>query len=157
MKKVALVFALTVVSLVSFSQSDSVIVKKSVNEMTDEVRWVTNFRLVAANQELTRGFTIQPIIDGGAVVDLIVSSVGMGNCNDNNTLIIKFVDGSKVKLKSWNQFNCEESYFTPTNELVSKLKTLELDKMYFQNGYTFDSGTFPVDNPRYFIQLFKGL
>lgn len=158
MKKLVLILVLVAVNLVSFAQSDSVIVKRVVHEMTDEVYWSTNFRLVAANQELTRGFTVQPIIDKGTyIIDLIVKPVGLGNCNENNVLIIKFVDGIKVKLKSWSDFDCTVAYFTPTNYLVSKLKVVEVDKMYFQNGHTLDSGTFPVDNPKYFIQLYKGL
>ena len=158
MKKLITTIALVAVSLVSFAQSDSVTVSREVDDMTDKVSWYANVILVAANEGKTKGITIQPsIANGSSINTLIVSPVGLGNCNEDNTLIIKFVDGSKVKLSSWNKFDCEVAYFAPTSALVTKLKAVEIDKIYFQNGRTFDSGTFPVSRPRYFIQLYKGL
>ena len=95
--------------------------------------------------------------NGKFIRTLIVTPYKLGSCNENNTLIIKFVDGSKVKLSSWNKFDCDNTYFDLTNSLESKFKTVEVEKIYYQNGRTYDSGTFPLENPRYFIQLYKGL
>jgi len=165
MKKVLLGLALTVASFTSLTAQektymnsiDSVTVTKEVDDMTDKVYWFASHRLIAANEERNKGFNISPSIRGNSITDFIVTSANMGSCNENNTLIIKFIDGSKIRLKSWNDFSCENSYFKVSYSLTSKLKTTEIDKIYYQNGRTYDSGTFPVTRPRYFIQLYKSL
>ena len=136
---------------------DSITVTKEVDDMTDKVYWFASHKLIAANKERTKGFNISPSIRGNSITDFIVTSANMGSCNENNTLIIRFVDGSKVKINSWNDFSCKNSYFKTTSLLTRKLKTIEIDKIYYQNGRTYDSGTFPVTRPRYFIQLYKSL
>jgi hypothetical protein len=165
MKKVLVTIALSVASLTSLTAQkstqlnsiDSVTVTKEVNEMTDKTYWFASHNLIGANEQRTKGINIQPSIRGKKISDLIVEPVGLGSCNENNTLIIKFVDGSKATLKSWNEFDCKNSYFNIPIDLIKKLKTIEISKVYFQNGRTYDSGTFPVTRPRYFIQLYKGL
>jgi len=158
MKVLTLTFALVAVSLVSFAQSDTVKVYTYVEEMTEKSYIMTTVDLIATENG-TKGIKIMANISNAKeLTSFIISQYDMGSaCNENNTLIIKFIDGSKIKILSYNQFSCKNSYFRVPFTAVEQLKTLEIEKIYYQNGDSYESGTFPVNNPRYFIQLYKGL
>mgnify|MGYP003657759163 CR=1 FL=1 len=160
MKQLLILAAIVLGISVAFGQKDSVKVFKYVNDMTDKSYWMTSISCFAVSEtDENKGLIIDPSItsDAKSVRAFIVTSYKLGNCNENNTLIFKFNDGSKVKLRSWNEFSCKNSYFNVTGVLADKLKNVEVEKIYYQNGRTYDSGTFPLDNPRYFIQIYKGL
>jgi len=158
MKSILLTFALVAVSLASFAQSDTVKVYTYVEEMTEKSYIMTTVDLIATENG-TKGIKIMANISNAKeLTSFIISQYDMGSaCNENNTLIIKFIDGSKIKILSYNQFSCKNSYFSVPFTAVEQLKTLEIEKIYYQNGDSYESGIFPVNNPRYFIQLYKGL
>jgi hypothetical protein len=82
--------------------------------------------------------------------------VGIGNCVENNTFIVKFSDESKIELKSWNDFNCEgDAWFSVKEDNLKSLETKKITKIRVQNGRTFESFTMEVPeiDSDYFIQL----
>jgi hypothetical protein len=157
MRKTITTIAAVLASFVSFGQADSVTVKTTVDEMTDKVYVLPSSDLIATSDGIS-GIKIMPCMNSERVTMFIVMQYSLGSaCNEDNTLIIKFTDGTKIKMKSWNDFDCETAYFSPSTTDDEKLKTLDIEKIYYQNGRSFQSGTFPVENSRYFIQLYKGL
>jgi hypothetical protein len=160
MKQLLILATLVLGMSVAFGQNDSVTVYKYTDEMTDDSFWMTSIRCFAISEtDQNKGLIIDLSISNNAtsIKSIIVFAYKLGSCNENNTLIFKFVDGSKIKLRSWNKFSCKNSYFNVTSALADKLKNVEVEKIYYQNGRTYDSGTFPIDNPRYFIQVYRGL
>ena len=155
MKTLTLI-TLVLITLNLSAQSDSVTVSNYTHEMTDKVYTIASQSFIASNDG-ERGVVLKSYIKNNNLIGFTLSMYSMGSkCNENNTLIFKFSDGSKITIKSWNDFNCENSYFDTTPELLEKLKTLEIEKVYFMNGYSGESDTFNVDNKRYFIQIIKG-
>jgi hypothetical protein len=57
---------------------------------------------------------IKPKING-----FILKNIGIGNCDENDSLIFLFEDDTKLEISMWNKFNCEsKAYFNLTdNEL----------------------------------------
>lgn len=160
MKNIIVTLAAVVVSVLGVNaQTDSVTVTKHTDEMTDKVYLFPSATLFAIDKyDKKKRLIIRPSINVSTKeLSLIVEPYKLGLCNENNTLIFKFSDGTKIKLKSWNSFDCKNSYFEITKKLKNKLRTLEIEKVYYMNGYSYESGTFPVDNKRYFIQLYKSL
>ena len=161
MRKLVLVLAVTLSSFTNLmAQKDSVTVVDYVDEMTDEKYLFASRDLFVIDEEDTnKGIIITPGINVlNHKVRFIIETFKLGGCNENNILIIKFIDGSKFKMKSYNEFNCKGvTYFSTRNEMIIKLKNIEIDKIYYQNGRTYESGTFPISDKRYFIQLYKGL
>lgn len=151
---------ITIALLLSFNlaaQSDSIIVSVVVDEMTDKEYYLTSKDLLATNDNI-KGVSIMVITNNKVMSSFAVKSYSMGSkCNENSTLIFLYSDGTKTKLKSWNKYSCKTSYFTPTAEMITKLKTLEVEKIYFQNGTSLESGTFIITEKRYFIQVLIGL
>jgi hypothetical protein len=47
-----------------------------------------------------------------------------------------------------------DAYFYLNKSDIDKLSTLAISKIRITNGYTYESVTATVDNPRYFIQIF---
>lgn len=154
-----LLTALALLSSLLVVAQDSVYVSKVVDEMTDKVSYLPSTVFIASDDE-KEGFIIDPYVDVSKVTfkHIIVETFKMGSpCNEDNTLIFKFTDGTKMKLKSWNDFDCKASYFSINSVNAEILITKEISKAYFENGRSFVSGTFGVKNPRYFIQLCKSI
>jgi hypothetical protein len=112
--------------------------------MTDKEYIYTKERILCLEGE-KKGFVVKVSFEikkgvykyGG----ITVKSVGIGNCVENNDLIILFENDTKINLKSWNKFNCEgNSYFdingSELNNLTKRIKAIR-----FQNGRTFESLT----------------
>jgi hypothetical protein len=77
-----------------------------------------------------------------------VKSVGIGNCVENDDLIILFEDNTKVSLKSWNKFNCNgNSYFDLNTKELNNLNK-RIKAIRFQNGRTFESSTYEVSKEK---------
>ena len=160
MRKVITTFAtIAAMSLTAFAQ-DSITVKKYVDEMTEDITYMTNADALASTDNRT-GFKLMVMItDDLKPGTIIVTTYGMGSkCNKDNILILKFKDGEKIKLKSWNKFSCKTAYFSYPKDAatIAKLNSTEIEKAYFMNGDSYESGTFPLTNPRYFIQLDNSL
>ena len=160
MKKIILSILLTVGMTSLFGQ---ITIDKKVDEMTDEVSYQVD-GLICANEEQTKGFAIYPNISvnngNKEIKDLIIQMVGLSNCNENNTMILLFKDGSKTTLNSWNKFNCKgTTYFNLKSSLISKLSNNEISKIRLTNGDSYKNYTHILESndSKYFIQLFEAL
>lgn len=89
-----------------------------------------------------------------------VKSVGIGNCVENDDLIILFDDDTKITLKSWNKFNCEGKSYFDLNGSQLKGLTKSVKAIRFQNGRDFSSLTFTLikdEDKTFFIDAQKSL
>lgn len=157
MKKLASTILLFMACFNSFAQSDSVIIYKSIDDMSDKVYFIPSIKMIVSNSDKTKGFSITPSINSDFKFSgITLKNVGIGSCNEKNELIILFEDSVKITVKSWNDFNCKAtSYFEFDKEKQEKLKSKKILKIKFTNGRTFDSFSEKVNQQDYFIQLFN--
>ena len=156
MKKVfiAMVMALP---FLSFSQQCIV---KDCDDMTDKCTYYPNQNMILANDPKTVGFTLDARIVEKAgqlsVADIMVLSVNIGTCNENDKLILMLSDSTKLSLTSWNKFNCEgNAWFTLRESDINRLGSNKIIKAYFQNGRSYDSFTKEItgENQNFFVKL----
>ena len=156
MKKVfiAIVMALP---LLSFSQQCIV---KDCDDMTDKCTYYPRHNMILANDEKTKGFTLDARIVEKAgqlsVADIMVLSVNIGSCNENDKLILMLSDSTKLSLTSWNKFNCEgNAWFSLRESDINRLGSNKIIKAYFQNGRSYDSFTKEItgEDQNYFVKL----
>ena len=143
--------------LLSFSQQCIV---KDCNDMTDNCVFYPRHNMIVANDTKTIGFTVDARIvennDQLSMADIMVRSVNIGSCNENDKLILMLDDSTKLSLVSWNKFNCEgNSWFNVKESDVNRLGSHKIIKAYFQNGRSYDSysATIGPDNQDYFIKI----
>lgn len=157
---------LTIVGIIiTFSSSaqktDSVFIVKIVDEMSDNSYLLSSRKMVIHNKEMTRGFSLEgdiKLVDGKPKVTGVSSVlIAIGQCQENVELILMFSDSTKIKLKSWNKFNCKgNAWFDITDKDAEKLSKLKLIKAKITNGATFDSFVHEVEEDQdYFIRLFN--
>lgn len=163
-KKTATTFILAIYSIISYSQKDSIYIKKTIDNMEDKVYCQASRLMICMNTESkVIGFYLFPIIDfekeKASVSGLAVVMKNIGSCVENNEIIILFEDDSKIKLKSWNDFNCDgNAWFNTNSEDLSKLSSLKIKKIKVQNGRTYDSYTHEIkQDSDYFIQVFYAI
>ncbi len=159
MKTLKLTLLALIISSIAYSQTDSTYIIREVDYMSDEVYFYANRGIVVANQEQTMGFGVHAYFGKKLEFKMITANmVGIGNCNENDKMIILFENGEKIILKSWNGFNCDgDAYFYVKN--MDLLKTQPLSKIRMTNGYTYDSYTGDVQDKdkNYFIKLFSDI
>ena len=149
--------------LQSFGQTkDSVYLVKETDAMSGETYTYGNRSFIVANDDLKIGFKVGSYIkDSDLSFGMItVTMVGIGNCNENDEIIILFENGEKITKKSWKKFNCNgEAYFNMNEKDIQLLRTQSISKIRMTNGRTYDSYTGDVkeNDKRYFIQLFYAL
>lgn len=156
MKKVSILLCLAL-SIESFSQ---VYINKKCDDMTEKCLYYPSERVVTNNSSNTQGVFLQPLITEKSgkleVENIICTSVRIGNCNENDNLILMFEDSTKINLRSWNDFNCEgKSYFSINTSNREKLASKKVIKLYFQNGRSYDSFTSEIkeDQQEYFVKI----
>jgi hypothetical protein len=154
MKKLNLIIAL-LLSTITIAQKDSVLIQKYLDDIENTTYYFSTYELIVSNDEKT-GATLDVHINPDFTFSMITSKlVNLGLCTENVTLIIVFENGDKVTVESWNKFNCDgDAYFYLNKSDIDKLSTLAISKIRITNGYTYESVTATVDNPRYFIQIF---
>ena len=133
---------------------------KDCDDMTDKCSYYPRFNMILANDDKTVGFTLDARIvekEGQlSVADIMVLSVNIGNCNENDKLILMLSDSTKLSLVSWNKFNCEgNAWFSLRESDVNRLASNKIIKAYFQNGRSYDSFTKPItgEDQDYFVKL----
>lgn len=138
-------------------------INKEVDDMTGKASYAPSERLLCATPDQTLGFAIDPYIKNKnnklSISDLIITMVGLGSCNEKNTLIVLFDNEEKITLTSWNKFNCKgTAYFSLLSKThLNKLKTLSIKKIRLTNGKGFKSYTSELEYKNYFIDLFKAV
>jgi hypothetical protein len=157
MKKVILILALALGAINAQGQSDSAFMYYFEDEMSDLTYYVPNREMTVTNEERTKGvkFSTHVSTDGDFLF-LTAELIGLGNCCEDNKLIILFEDGSKFDLVSWNDFDCEgAAYFNVTSAQKNKLANIPIKTVRMTNGHSFESVTSSKGyNKRHFIQLF---
>jgi hypothetical protein len=162
MKKIFLTFAL-IASFCAFSQNTKqpFIINHCVDKLTDKEYYFPDSTLICANPEKSKGFTISPNFrakkESFVQSGFICENVNIGNCDENDSLIILFEDESKITLTSWNKFNCEGNvYFGLSNEEYNQLSTKKISIIRFSNGYTHDTFTYSLKESEkdFFIQAY---
>lgn len=163
-KKTIVLLLLSLLSNSYYSQKDSIYIKKTIDSMEDKVYCQASRLMICMNTESkVIGFYLFPIIDfvkeKASVSGLAVVMKNIGSCVENNEIIILFEDDSKIKLKSWNDFNCEgNAWFNTNDEDLLKLSSLKIKKIKVQNGRTYDSYTHEIkQDSDYFIQVFYAI
>ncbi len=151
-------------TMVSFGQTakDSVYLVKEIDVMSDMTCIYANRSFIVANDAGKIGFHVGTLIkDDFTLILIAVTMVGIGNCNENDEIIILFENGDKITKESWKKFNCDgEAWFNSlTEKEIDLLRTQKLSKIRMTNGRTYDSYTGDVKekDKRYFIQLFYSL
>ena len=155
MKKTILIIAIALGAINVQAQTDSAYVYYWEDTMEDKTYYMTSYDLVVANEDRSRGAKLTIHLTGDKFGFLTAKLIGLGNCVEDNKIIILFEDGTKINLASWNDFNCDgNAYLNLTPEQLTKLTTLEVKTIRVTNGYNHNSVTSSeITNPRYFIQL----
>jgi hypothetical protein len=161
MKKLLLNFVL-LISLSAFSQTTNpFIIEHCKDKMTDKEYFFSQKKLICANPEKTKGFTISPnfkSVDGKMVNNgFMCKNVNIGSCDENDSLIILFEDDTKVTLTSWNKFNCDgNAYFDFTESQLSELSSKKVGTIRFSNGRSYESLTVALkqDQKDFFIRAY---
>lgn len=143
------------------TKSDSVHIIKLIDNMSDKIYYMTNKSFVVINETGKIGFKVDVHISKKIEFDFVtIKSVGIGNCNENDEIIILLENGQKITKKSWQEFNCKgNSYFNLNDNDIILLKSSPLSKIRLKNGRSYDSYTGDVQNKdkQWFIQLFNQL
>ena len=161
MKKNLLIFAL-LISLSSLAQTETpFVIQHCRDTMTDKEYCFSEKKLLCYNDEKTMGFAILPMFkhQNGVMVNngLTCKSYGIGSCNEGDSLIFLFEDGTKITVVSWNKFNCDgKSYFDNNDKLLKKLSSQNLTTVRFTNGRSLDSFTYTLNESqkRYFVSAY---
>jgi hypothetical protein len=161
MKKLLLNFVL-LISLSAFSQTTTpFVIEHCKDKMTDKEYFFASKKIICANPEKTKGFTISPNFKSinGKIANngLSCKNVNVGSCDENDSLIILFEDDTKITLNAWNKFNCEgNAYFDLTETQISELSTKKVGTIRFSNGYSHESLTIVLkqDQKDYFVKVY---
>jgi hypothetical protein len=161
MKKLLLTLVV-LISMSAFSQSTTpFVIEHCIDKMTDQEYYFAQKKLICANADKTKGFTITPNFKakGGAYENngFMCKNVNIGNCDENDSLIILFEDDTKITIASWNKFNCEgNAYFSLTDVEINELSVKKVKSIRFSNGRSYETLTVALkeDQKNYFIRAY---
>lgn len=162
MKK-TIISALALLSISAYSQiKKPYVIEHCKDAMTDKEYYLPSKKLICANPEKTKGFTIVPnfkkVNNELEQNGLILANVNIGSCDENDQLIFLFEDDSKITLTSWNKFNCDgNAYFNLTDEQFDALGSKLIKTIRFVNGYKYETftQTLKITDKNFFINCFS--
>jgi len=162
MKKLLLNLVL-LISLSAFSQTSTpYVIEHCKDKMTDKEYYFAQRKMICANPEKTKGFTITPNFkaDKGGMKNggFMCKNVNIGSCDENDSLIILFEDDTKITLTAWNKFNCEgNAYFDFSESQLKDLSTKKVNTIRFSNGRSYESLTVTLkeDQKDYFVRAYS--
>lgn len=162
MKKLLLNLVM-LISISAFSQTTTPFVIEHCNDkMTDKEYYFPQRKLICANPEKTKGFTVTPNFraEKGGMKNsgFMCKNVNIGSCDENDSLIILFEDDTKITLTSWNKFNCEgNAYFNFSESQLADLSTKKVNTIRFSNGRSYESLTVSLkeDQKDYFLRAYS--
>ena len=125
-----------------FSNAQEYVVEHSIDEMTKNEYYLPTEKMIIANKEKTKGFTISPnykFQDNKLILQsVIVKSVVGSSCVEKSKLYFLLENDKVVTLDSWNSFNCDgTSYFDFTDEDLKSLSESKVKLVRFVNGYEY--------------------
>lgn len=162
MKKLLLNLLLLVsLSAISQTKKTPFVIEHCIDKMTEREYFLTQKKLICANAQKTKGFTITPqfnLEDGNIVPNgFICRNANIGNCNEKDNLIFLFEDDTKLTLTSWNDFNCDgNAYFNFDKDDLNYLSTKKITNIRFSNGYSYENYTYTLKQveKEYFINAY---
>jgi hypothetical protein len=162
MKKLLLNFVL-LISLSAFSQTTTpYVIEHCKDKMTDVEYYFPKRKLICANPEKTKGFTVTPSFkaEKGSMKNngFLCKNVNIGSCDENDSLIILFEDDTKITLTAWNKFNCDgNAYFDFNENQLTELSTKKVNSIRFTNGRSYESLTIVLkeDQRDYFVRTYS--
>lgn len=160
MKTIFSIFVMAVSLNIVAQDADSVFIYRIVDEMTDKTYYSPSRKLICVNESEDIGFSTRFFIKANPdkslyADDLYFQAAGFG-CVEGVEVIFLFLDGTKITLKNWNDFNCDGDVFITLSKTDKQaLLTKELSKIRFTNTRSYKSYTaeIPSDNKDYFIQM----
>lgn len=159
MKRLSTIFTLLVLAATAQAQ---ITINEQIDDMTDEVSYSPSERFFVSNSAKTEGFAIDVMLDvedeNIYVQGWVVITASLGDCNEDNQLIVLFEDDTRITLNSFNDFNCDEvAFFALDLEQEVYIATKRIKKMRFKNGFSYDVYTNEVEVQDYFIQLYDAI
>lgn len=133
--------------------------------MEDKTYYFSSEKLICVDDSRDKGFGVsfdfltKRKTKEAAISGVSVASKGF-SCVENSTLVFLFEDNQKIKLKSWNKFNCDgNSWFGLRKKELKLLQTKKLKKIKYQNGRNFTSLTYELkeEEESYFIEISEAL
>lgn len=148
-------------STVSYAQTDSIYLIKSVDKMTKATMFLPNRYLKLMDKTGKSGFEISPIVREEKTLDMLfIKLIGIGACHEDSELIVLFKDGENINISSFGKYNCDATpVFFLNDSAKNALKEKPIEAIRVTNGYTSKSATVDLKkrDQRYFVQLFKSL
>jgi hypothetical protein len=149
---------LILISFNTFSQTtiDSAFVYYWQDELEGDKYFSPNYDMIVANKEKTKGAKISAHINQKGQLSFITAKlIGLGNCVENNEMIILFENEEKISLKSWNDFNCKgNAYFYVTKTQLELLRNQPMKTIRVRNGSNYESVTSSeFGNPSYYMDI----
>jgi hypothetical protein len=142
---------LLLLSFYSYSQSESNLICKSVDEFTDKVSYLVDSVIIYEDggDMKTEGIVASAFVGESRdrkkkgmleITTLYVKVVGIDGCVDEgSTLDIIFENGEKTQLVNWNDFDCKGvNYFELTNK-VGLFKSSNIKAIKYTNKRNYDS------------------
>jgi len=178
MNRFAFTLTFLFLGITLFSQKpklpDTLVIYTWQDEMTDEYYYSPTQKISVVNDEVTRGFVIEPVIEhkdgagkkiwdeGGKepYVGLTVNAFLDGKCYENCEMIFLFEDSTKFSIKQWGGKNCERlAYFDFNSDHLNILRKQKIKKIRLTNGIDSSSYTGEVleKDKDYFIRLLRML
>ena len=160
LKSIIALLILTSINSVLFAQKDSIFISKFSDEMSEKTYYFPSRKMICASEDKKTGFSLCCFLDYKddkiKVKTLKVVMVNIGSCVENNEIIILFENDTKIKLKSWNDFNCKgDAWFDLSSSDLESLKSLKMKKIKVTNGRSYESFTSDtLENSDYFTQIF---
>jgi hypothetical protein len=161
MKKLFLTLAIIAFLNTTAQTKTPFIIEHCIDKMTEKEYYFPQKKLICANSEKTKGFTISPNFkpknETFSFNGFICKNVNIGNCDENDSLIFLFEDDTKITLTSWNKFNCEGNvYIEFSQDDLSQLSTKRINAIRFTNGYSHESLTYSLkeDEKGFFINVY---
>lgn len=158
--KLIIIALLLTITSISVAQRDSVYIVKYIDDMSDKTYYYPSRKIVCSSEDKKIGFTISLFLDNKnekiKVHTLKVAMVNIGSCVEKNEIIILLDNDTKIKAKSWNDFNCKgDAWFDLSDSDIDNLSKFKIKKIKVTNGRSFESYTHEItDNNDYFIQTF---
>jgi hypothetical protein len=162
MKKTLLsLFALVASSVVN---AQAITIYEDCRDLSGRCLYYVEDELIVTNANESRAFRFHPQVqmknDKLTCVGIIALMLNIGNCNEHDTLILLLEDGSKITLKSWNDFNCKgNSWYNIGKDDLALLRQHKIVKAQIQNGYSYESLVNDVapQYQDYFFRFFQSL
>lgn len=159
-------FAQSVESVESIETGDSVYFIKEIDTLSGKV-WTHSNRPFTISEGKSKFLAFYQIIEHDygrgrrfKHVQLIGQMINIGNCNEDDEIIILFDNGEKIIKDTQSRFNCQGVVsFTFSGNEINLLRNHAMAKIRITNGRSNDSCTGEVQekDKKYFIQLYRSL